>query len=97
MGWSEQQRVAAKRELRRRLSFETAATYRRSFLKAAAQSAGCLLVGILGLSMYRHGPDWVIRIQGLFALCLGGAGLLVTAALSYVRHLDWRRRREVEG
>jgi hypothetical protein len=91
MAWTERQKAQGKEELLRRRTYETAATYRKSFYAAASWCIACLLAVILALLVAKT-PDWMTRSSGIYLACIALIGLAVNAILSYVRYLDWRRR-----
>jgi uncharacterized membrane protein YesL len=95
MIWSEAQKTAGRAEIQRRLKFETASTYRRSFFKAAGLGIAFLVLAVLGAQSFHPGSNWVVRYEGIVTFCLGVAGLIFAVTLSYVGYKNWlwRRRR----
>jgi membrane protein YdbS with pleckstrin-like domain len=96
MEWTDRQIAQGKAELLRRKTFETAATYRKSFFTAFCWCIVCLITIILALLEVAKATNWMTRSSMLCLICVALFGLAITGAPAYVRLLDWRRsyRRE---
>jgi membrane protein YdbS with pleckstrin-like domain len=92
MAWTEEQKAQARAELLRRRTHETAATYRKSFFAAVSWCMACLLTIVLAFLHLAKVPDWMARSSIIYVVYIALIGLAVTAILSYVRYLDWRRK-----
>ena len=79
MAWSEKQRAIGRAEIQRRLKLETAATCRRSFLKAAGICIVFLLLATLGAYRFqRSGFDGVFRSEGVIVFLFSVAGVILS-------------------
>lgn len=91
MGWSAQQKADARQELGRRRAWETRLTYRNRFFKAAATSMAIALLMVLWIASFRQSANLLHRGEAILLVWACAAAFLLTAALSYVRFVDWRR------
>jgi hypothetical protein len=102
MSWTEAQKAYAKKELIRRRTFETRATYRKSFLLAIGWCSVCQVVAALALHLFLSLPDLnsrgstIVLVDIAIAVAGGIVGAACAAALAYVRWLDWRRTPALE-
>jgi hypothetical protein len=92
MAWTERQKEQGRAELLRRRTHETTATYRKSFYAAVGWCLACLLTVLLALLKPDLAPNWMNRPSEIYLACIASLGLAITAALAYVRYLDWRRK-----
>jgi membrane protein YdbS with pleckstrin-like domain len=92
MAWTEEQKAQGRAELLRRRTRETATTYRKTFFAAVSWCLVCLLTIVLAFVQLAKVPDRMARSSIIYVVYIALIGLAVTATLSYVRYLDWRRK-----